>query len=190
MKAQRSKTVHKFWILCFIVVLIFQIGYAQQRGHFRVTSSDAVHFIVTDPLGRRTGTDPRGAPDPAIGIDIDEIPGANYAIETVGDIPDNEGDPVRIDYSHVFMYSFDSPQNDGMYLIQTIGVRSSLFRLYVTVSPRGNSTIQPFRTEIRGLIDKDSVLEYRFDYRSQPGTPIKFEKVVRSNTLQIGRAHV
>jgi|GEM_PF-1292839 len=184
MKAQRLKTVYKLWILCFIVALICQTGYAQQRGHFRVTiTTDAVHFIVTDPLGRRAGSDPRGAPDPAIGIDIDEIPGAVYAAETMGDIPDKEGDPVRIDYAHVLTYSFDSP-NDGTYLIQTIGVQDALFDLYVTITPRSNSTIQPFRTKTKGLAQKESVLEYRFEYHGQPGRPMKFEKVVRSNTLR------
>jgi len=140
MKAQRSKTVYKLWILCFIVALICQIGYAQQRGFLDITSSDAVHFVVTDQLGRRAGADPRGAPNPRIGIDINEIPGAVYAAETVGDIPDKEGDPVRIDYSHVLTYSFDSP-NDGTHLIQTIGVRDALFDLYVSITPRWNSTI-------------------------------------------------
>jgi len=47
-----------------------------------------------------------------------------------------------------------------------------------------STTIQPFRTKTKGLTQKDSVVEYRFDYRSQPGTPIKFERVVRSNTLR------
>jgi hypothetical protein len=185
MKAQRLQTVHKFWILCCIVPLVFQVGYAQQGGHFRVTiTTDAVHFIVTDPLGRRAGADPRGAPNPRIGIDIIEIPDAVYAAETVGDIPDKEGDPVRIDYAHVLTYSFDSPI-DGTHLIQAIGVRNSVFDLYVTVSPDDdNAIIQPFRVKTKGLAQKDSVVEYRFDYRSQPGMPITFEKVVRSNTLR------
>jgi hypothetical protein len=185
MKGHLSSPAKHHWILCCAVVLFLQTAPAQQRGHFRVTvSTDAVHLLVADHLGRRAGSDPRGAPDPLIGIGFDEIPGGEYAAETVGDIPDKEGDTARVDYVHVLTYTFDDPI-DGTHVIQAIGVKNSLFDLYLTVTPDdAQGGPQYFRAKVRGLVQKDSVVVYRLHYQSHPGRAVTFEKIVTLNTLR------
>jgi hypothetical protein len=142
-----------------------------------------VHFIVTDPQGRKTGVDPRGVKKPWIGKKIDEIPGANYSTSGVGDNPTvNESE--QSDNSHEFLFGLRSPENDGVYQIDCIGWKLTRYSLYIDVTPDDTSAMQPFRTVKRGVIDKGVIIKYRFEYHGEPGTLVGFEKLVSQTMIR------
>jgi hypothetical protein len=171
---------------CFIFALLTFVSnsvLSQNSGYFDISTTVDVQFIVTDPLGRRTGVDPRGASNPMQGIEINEIPGANYSTSSVGDSPLPDYEPIKSDFSFEFNYIISVPQNDGVYTIQTIGTTSSDYNMDVHVKSEPKSTIQSFDINIHGVTDINKVARYRFTYFGMPGGEIKFEKVVTGTTL-------
>jgi hypothetical protein len=156
---------------------------SQNSGYFDISTTIDVQFIVTDPMGRRTGEDPRGVSNPMQGIEINEIPGANYSTSSVGDSPLPDYEPIKSDFSFEFNHMISAPQNDGVYTIQTIGIASSDYNLDIHVKPRKKSIIQSFDMDIHGVTDVNKVTTYRFTYHGTPGGEIKFEKVVTGTTL-------
>ena len=157
--------------------------YGQNEGVLQINSDMVVHFIVTDPQGRKTGVDPRGVKKPWIGKKIDEIPGANYSTSGVGDNPTvNESE--QSDNSHEFLFGLRSPENDGVYQIECIGWKLTRYSLYIDVTPDDTSAMQPFRTVKRGVIDKGVIIKYRFEYHGEPGTLVRFEKLVLQTMIR------
>lgn len=151
---------------------------SQQQVHLQITTTDNVHFLLTDPEGRTCGRDPRGASDPSEGTEIDGIPGANYSFETVGAIPDS-GESSFAVYYHVLACTYDSPQCDGTYRIQVIGIELGRFDLYASIDPAKGSNCQRARFKVKGgMIDKDSTITYEMYYSCSPATQSSFEKVV------------
>lgn len=176
--------MQKLSIPMILIIFAIEFAYSQQLVHTQITSTDNAHFIVTDPLGRKTGRDPRGASKRYEGIAMREIPEANYSFESVGDIPDSGEVPNAV-YYHEFAYSFESPQRDGIYLIQVIGIELGQFDLYVSIIPSDISSRQECRFVIeQALIDQDSVISYQLLYNGAPGSPMTFKKIVTSNTLR------
>jgi hypothetical protein len=81
---------------------------AQTTSVFEFASSLSVHFIVVNPLGERTGADPRGAPaDTAYNVTwFREIANANYSLESIGDVADsNSGNWIENTKSRVLQGS-------------------------------------------------------------------------------------
>ena len=175
------------WKLAVITLTIFQTletAHPQEKVHMGLTSSDNVHFVVTDPSGRRAGRDPRGAASRAEGIEIGGIPNAHYAFESVGDIPDSNETPNPI-YYHEFAYTFGSPQGDGLYKIEMIGIESSRFDFYISVDPASGSARQRCRFVLKGaVIEQDSMLTYHLLYNGALDTPIHFKKIALPSTLR------
>ena len=172
-------------IVSAFLLLLVNIGTAECQNivYFQITSTNSVHFIVTDPFGRRTGSDPRGAENRLLGIDIDEIPKATYSFEGPGDNPDSTKPQERVTY-HVFMYLFESPQNDGVYSIRVIGISTSNFKLHVSISPNEILNGRKFRYVLGGApIEADSVINYNLEYRSSLAGEITLKKEVSSRSL-------
>jgi hypothetical protein len=175
----------KLKIVCgfLIVPLINAFIYGQSKGIVQINSSISVHFIVTDPQGRRTGADPRGTSKPWIGQEFNEIPDANYSTSGVGDSPIDD-EPRDEDLSHEFLYTLRSPENDGVYLIECIGLELKKFSLYIDLTSDNPTLMQPFSTRFRDLLDSNQAITYRIEYHGQPEGPIKFDKIVSSSTLR------
>ncbi len=150
---------------------------AQGAGVIYMTSDIAVHFIVTDPHGRKTGVDPRGSANPWIGKEYDEIPGANYSTEGIGDNPDSN-DLQESDLSHQFTCEIHTPEDDGIYQIDCFGLESKQFSLYVHLTPDDRTRMQAFNTRFIGVIDSNELVSCRIEYHGQPGGIIRFEKIV------------
>jgi hypothetical protein len=154
---------------------------SQNVGSMQINSSESIHFIVTDPLGRRTGADPRGeVTDTVYGVSfIHEIPSANYSFSGVDKL---EGGPAGPE-SHEFNFNPQSPQEDGLYRLQAIGVRLSQYLIdsYVLQDTGGGYRTWDFR--VSGVIDKDSVITYRFSYYGGPGKDLTFVKSVGPSSL-------
>jgi len=170
------------WLIVFIVTVCE--SFSQDRGFLHVSTGVQVQFIVTDPSGRRTGEDPRGMPNPMQGKAFREIPGASYSVGSVGDSPEKEYKPSREDLQFDFQCRFITPDNDGAYTIQTIGIELGVYSLFVDISPRRGSNLKPFRKRMKDLTDIGQVTEYKFTYSSTYPTPANLAKVVALQTLR------
>ena len=168
--------------LGLLTILLSLSAMSQTIGYFNVTSTSVTHFIVTDRLGRRTGVDPRGTQIPMTGRSLDEIPGANYSTSTPGDAPNEEPSPE--DLSFEFEYFFGSTEVDGVYRIETIGLARGAYTLYVDISQRAGSSIQPFSITVKGIIDSMQSSFYELEYHGMVGTAIKVRKNVSGGTLR------
>lgn len=166
-------------------MLISQLAYSQSDGSINIVSTIVAQFIVTDPLGRRTGVDPRGGSNPLGGVRIRQIPGAAYSIGLVGDSPDDTSANIRDeDVSFEFNYFIKASENDGVYKIETIGTEKGIYTIYIHVFPFSKSSIQPYSVTVSGIIDSMQTNVYEIDYHSARGTPIGFRKLVSTGTLR------
>lgn len=168
-------------LLAFLVtVLSVQLAESQISGSIQINSSADVHFIVTDPSGNRTGADPRGTPsDKIYGVTfISEILRANYSFAGNDAL---EG--TASSESHEFTFNFVSPDDDGVYTLQAIGTRLSTFWVDSYVLRKDGSNYKSSRFKVGGVIDKDSVVAYRFTYYGNANKKLVFEKVVNASSL-------
>ena len=171
---------------CCGIMSLFSVSsflFSQNSGVIQITTDRTIHFIVTDPQGRRTGRDPRGTDDPLVGKKIKEIPRANYSVNAIGDSP-KDYEPLGTDIQHEFMYELYSPEGDGVYRIDCIGIKLGKYKLYVDMTSNDTTQVQEFQAAVSNIIDKDNVITYRFEYHGQPGSLITFEKVVTPSTLR------
>jgi hypothetical protein len=165
-----------------LLISVLTVAFPQGTGFFNFSTTVEAHFIVTDPLGRRTGRDPIGAAKPRVGKPIKEIPGAHYSTFSVGD-NQNDYQPLKSDLQYEFEYKFRTPENDGIYTIQTTGIESGIYSMYIDVVPEHGSTVQTFHFELRGVTDVNKITIYRFTYHGMSGGEITFEKMVTGTTL-------
>jgi len=184
MNEQRRIIIMKLTVLSGIFLPLLNSSlWCQTRGDIQMDSDIGIHYLVINPLGQRTGVDPRGSTDPEIGKKFKEIPNADYSTNSLGDSPISDEPPQPEDFSHEFMGRIFSPNDDGTYQIECFGLKLEKFSLYIGLDPRDPSMMQPFRVAVSGVIDSNNVVEYRWEYHGQPGTPITFEKVIESGTV-------
>jgi hypothetical protein len=164
-----------YWFLFAVLMQCHLCG--QGKAVVQINSSIAVQFIVTDPRGRMTGVDPRGSGNPELGREINEIPGANYSTSGLGDSPEND-EPQDSDFSHEFMYTLPSPEGDGKYEIEVIGVEPCVYSLFIDISPAWGSHVQSFRKTIKGLTDKDQVTQFQLEYAGDASKQAMLSRVV------------
>lgn len=174
-----AKTVHGF-LLVFLIH--FQL-FGQGKAIVQINSSIVIDFIVIDPQGRKTGVDPREGDNPESGKRLNEIPRANYSTSGLGDSPEND-DPQDSDLSHEFLCTLQSPENDGIYTIETIGADTGLYSLFVDISPKKGSNVQRFRMTVRGVADVGQIQKYQLIYSGDPNVPVKVEKIVTSSSFR------
>ncbi len=166
-------------------IFLIHMAYPQHSGSIDIASKNVVQFIVTDPLGRRTGADPRGAPNPLSGVHIAEIPGASYATVTPGDSPnDSSGITNDEDLMFEFDYQIKAPEDDGVYQFEAIGTKQGIYTMYIRVVAHSRSVLQSIDTVVDGIIDSLQSNFYELDYHGIPGTPIHFRKIVSGSTLR------
>jgi adhesin HecA-like repeat protein len=146
---------------------------AQNNVYIQINSSDGVHFIVTDPLGRRTGADPRGIPrDTTYRVTfINEIPGAGYAFSGAGSL--NAGDEDT--ETHEFMLSDTLPQTMKNYSLLIIGTRTCDYWVDLMMTLSQGTQV---RTEVHGVIQKDSAVLSGFTINDTPGSTTAISRVV------------
>jgi hypothetical protein len=115
-------------------------------------------FVVTDPLGRKTGY------DPISDTSYSEIPEAYYVYETIID-------PTGENYSedpHVYKGFELYEPIDGEYLISVIGVDSGTYTLYARAF---DSDLGEAHYELSEEITPDEVKEYELLFSSLPQSP-------------------
>lgn len=172
--------------ICRVILLNVFIGgilFAQTGGFFEIASSTSIHMIITDPIGRRTGGDPRGVhADTAYGITwLREIPEANYSFESIGSESDS-GDNDSID-NMKFMYSPRIPDDCGMYTIQAIGTKADSFWIDASIRRSFSQSDSSWGLQVTGLIDKDSVVTFRLAFLAPDTSRATLVKVVDMQSL-------
>ena len=102
------------------------LGYAIYRpsadpSMLGVTAPMNIHFVVTDPLGRRTGYDPN------TNTFYSEIPGASYGDQSIDTPEEPEYSPETLVAERYFLSPSDTPV--GAYRIKTYAVESGNYYL-------------------------------------------------------------
>ena len=162
-----------------LIASLCTAAYAQEVG-MQINSTDNVHFIIVDPQGQRTGVDPRGATSDTQWVWLREIPSSHYSYETVGNL-DSLG-PVT--YSMQFLYSFNTPDGDGTYLIHVIGNMVARFNLSISITGSDSTRVQNVEYEVKDApLDKDSASTYRLTYHGLPGSAVSLIKAVSARSL-------
>jgi len=125
-----------------------------------IYSSMNVHFIVTDPAGRRTGY------DPASRTVVREIPSSRY-----GEV--YTGAAEAGGRSREFVAAFGSPDRlvDGPYTLGVFGERAGPFWLSISVYREPVS--EDFN--VRGTIRPGDLRAYRLNYADDLSTPITID---------------
>jgi hypothetical protein len=175
----------KSWTAVGLLLVLYYNNplYGQAVGNLQISSHRTIHFIVTDPQGRRTGVDPRGAEDPFIGNELSEIPDANYSTNAIGDSPQNY-EPLETDIQHEFMYNVKSPTNDGIYQIDCIGLRLGRFDLSMSLLLQYPGETKSFDTTLTGFVDVNTVVSFRMEYKGEQGGITRTEKIASSSILR------
>ena len=144
-------------------------------GVYATTHSEeiGVHFIVTDPLGRRMGNDcTRAKEDP-----LREIPGSGYGVDSTGDDESGSPGPEGIQ-------SGINPMTAGTYTITLCGLATAKFNLEVEGKDISGK-LQPNRRILDGFIAAGTTAQYVLSYDPAPGTGIaQFVKQVSFATLR------
>jgi len=170
-----------------IVVTIMMQSVAQYKTVVEIVASDAVHYLVIDPLGRRSGCDPRGNPEQKV---LQEIPESNYGFESVGDIP-IQGQMPSPDVMHVFVHKPDTILTSE-HTVKVFGRRNGKYSISMIIeyTEASLSTIRKF--ENVGIIEQGTVHTYRYSFGSQPEKPAKFARIVTVNSTRqdITAAHI
>jgi len=154
--------------------------HAQEETVLRITATDAVHFVVTDPVGRKTGCDPRGAQRPSI---VNGIPHSNYSFETIGDIPP-PGDSASADVSLLFEFGPLSAENRGTYSLQLIGRRLGTYEMLSFLESGGNNGVTVKESTATGVIGVGQTVSYTFMLVAPFNQPIAFTKAVNTITIR------
>ena len=99
---------------------IYQKGGGIPRSSLSASVASPAELLLTDPLGRRVGK------DPITGATYDEVPGASYFADSIGDAT-GEQSPT----GHVSKTIYASEPPDGGYTLSVIGTSSGSYTLTV-----------------------------------------------------------
>lgn len=141
-----------------------------QNDFMRISSKAVVDFVVTDPLGRKTGY------DPLADAEVSQIPSASYGVDGISDLDDSTGF-----LGEWATFSLRTPAN-GTYTIRTVGVEAGVFNLASTGLRSGNK----FGASVAGQAAPGRILYFQLAYNSNPGVPITLAKVPPTNQVSGG----
>jgi len=168
--------MHKMYLFLLSIISVCAHSFSQPVARMEILCTDQADFVVTDPLGRRTGDDPRYGKSFQNRTQYRDDRGAAFHNETVGD-----GAP---DYMQ-FEKGLFSTTDDGDYRIQFIGERLGTFDFYVSVGP--HLTKMPIHkarfSRDRIPIDKDSSVTFLFSYHLDRNAPVSLSKIVSIQSL-------
>jgi hypothetical protein len=154
--------------------------HAQEETVLRIMATDAVHFVVTDPVGRKTGCDLRGAQRPPI---VNGIPHSNYSFETIGDIPP-PGDSASAGVSLLFEFGPLTAENEGTYDLQLFGRRLSKYEISSFLETTGKGGVAVKESAATGVIGVGQTVLYAFMLDAPFVRPIPLTKAVNTSILR------
>ncbi len=146
-------------------------------GSMQINTGGYVHFIITDPQGRRTGY------DPILDRGFDEDPKAAYSDISHGD--DETGRPpekTSIEFGINPGYALD-----GIYKVQVIGMKLGIYRLTVFFSqcdPQ-TDTLKRERIRLKGVSDYGSSSNLELTFNKIPGQPLGVIRTATINSTKI-----
>jgi hypothetical protein len=155
-----------FQIVCLLFTSSVTVVFADNGC--QINSSDNVHFIVIDPLERKTGYDPINKHW------YEEIPGANYGSFGIDDY-----------VSHEFITASYGNLITGPYKIKIIGNRAGKFSLWIYLEQSEKDTNFHFT----GLADSGSISYLQFNYSSNPDSAIIIEYIPSFLELSVFATH-
>jgi hypothetical protein len=168
--------MQKPYLLLLPLISLWPNSSSQSVARLEILCTDHAGFVVTDPLGRRTGDDWRYGKSFENRTQFREDPGAAYHLETMGD-----GAPDYMQYEK----GISSTADDGVYRIQFIGNKLGTFDFYVSVNP--HLTKMPIHkayfSKKRIPIDKDSTVSFVFSYHLDRNAPVNLSKIVSIQSL-------
>lgn len=159
--------------ICVLTIWTFiysslSLGQDNRFHSVTVRVNGAVEFVIKDPLGKRSGFDPK------LNQRYDEI-NESYGVFSIDSEDPNVEPPESV---NEFM-----TQNpvDGKYSLSLYGTKPSEYRLSIVISralDEGADFI------FKGVMDSAATVQYEFEYSSVSGTPFTATKVVSSSTLR------
>ncbi|MEW6410153.1 MAG: hypothetical protein AB1488_08620 [Nitrospirota bacterium] len=142
-------------------------------GGIGIHTSGHVHFIVTDPQGRRTGY------NPILDKGFDEDPEASYSDISHGD--DETGRPpeeTSVEFGTNPGYALD-----GIYKIQVIGMKLGTYSLSVSLEQRDPHSRELISLE--GVSDYGSTSSFEITFNNTPGQPLGVIRTATINSTKI-----
>jgi hypothetical protein len=169
-------------IVGFLTFCMSALASAQVEMSFQINSSETVHFIVTDPLGRRTGADPRGVHmDTLYRVTfLQEIPQASYVYTSIGSLDTNAPPPPE---SHEFNYNLEPSTDDRSFTLDVIGTKLTTFWIDAFVGRSAPKTSRSWHLSASGVVQKDSVVSYQLRCPRANTSNATLTKVVNSRSL-------
>lgn len=122
------------------------IGYVRYTSSadpsmMNITAPLNVHFVVVDPLGRRSGYNPN------TNTTYNEIPGTSYELQSINNPGDDGSDNDTQAEERYFSYADDKDIPVGNYSVQVYGVTAGSYYLdYAGYDSKGNSNAYVYKT--------------------------------------------
>jgi len=163
------------------VTFAFLLGFAampsalSQKTVYMDVGTEA-YLIVTDPAGKKTGIDSRFPQRTVPWTIMEEIPNSTIGFEA--------DDEYATPFTH-FEGRLNSPQGDGVFLIDLIGNSTQVTSLTIAMySPQKDPGVQRAKFILKNIpIEKDSVVRYLFTYHSPIGSSIELRKLISPGSL-------
>jgi hypothetical protein len=168
--------------IVFMLICAMENGGAQSERHFQINSSENVQFIVTDPVGRRTGADPRGVhADTLYKVTfLSDIPEASHVYTENASLNPNAPKPPE---SHEFMDNPHPSPPGTLYTVEVVGVELSDYWLDVYARRATPSNWKRWTFQERDAIEKDTVVTYQFFLSDANTSESTFVKLVTAGSL-------
>ena len=137
----------------------------QQGAILTLGGASSIQFVVTDPLGRRTGV------EQGTGSVIEEIPGSSYIVDSIDDDSDPPGDPTP---EEKIVEIFDPVE--GVYTVQITGLEADgyIFHFFgydMEQNPTGANVIE-------GRAVPGVTQTYLVSYSPTPGSTFEVQAVI------------
>jgi len=132
-----------------------------------------VHFLVIDPMSRKTGY------DGYLGQEFTEIPFSSYDVQSIGGLDTSE---VGLLEREFWIYPSAGPLVEGQYLVKVFALTSGPFWLEAHVGRDPDNVY----LETGDTLFSGETRLYRFTYSNNPSVPIVLDTVVRTNETKGG----
>ncbi|MBU4444291.1 hypothetical protein KJ656_04300 [bacterium] len=182
----------RFIIVLLVVFLtvatnVFCEDYSTLNIFAGTNSEDVkVHFVVADPLGKKTGYNPlltNSVAFPTI-ANVNEIIGASYSTTRMA----SEDEYGNVDVENESIEFYVRPNIRGMYTITFYGISDTSFRYNLSVHDSNNAYNGPKETEFFGYISSGTTMEYKIYVDPTPGAPAP--TIIKEVTFQLLRDDV
>ena len=161
--------------ICTLTFVLLSTSYCQKRVYLGILSN--VQFVISDPTGRKSGTDPRYSKPKEQWVRLNEIPGAGYR-ETY----DQDDEPAKTQ----FETHLQSPEDDGTFTIEVIAdtTKNAFLTVDVVSETDGTPVQTPFYAIKAIPVERDSAITYHFVYHGSIGDSVGLVKVISARSIR------